>query len=528
MGTPLDDFLRHFAELSDAAHAARQAEHTGPQLGDALDKHLGADASALPVVTEEHPAHRLADVARALGVLCGGGARLIGVGGPERHHLALQDMLVQRRGFQLPLAEPEYRSVAIGPDEQERVVSFGVHLFHRGAVPLAVLLRAANPQFGRGATSLEVIGPDAGAVDGFIGEVRGHLRRHSIYQGHVVSFTANEFEATTGGVTFHRRPELEASDVVLPAGVLERIERHVVDLGAHRGALLAAGQHLKRGVLLYGPPGTGKTHTVRYLLGRARGTTAVLLSGGSLALVSEAARLARALQPAVVVLEDCDLVAGDRGHLPGAQPLLFEVLEAMDGLDPDADVAFVLTTNRVDLLERALAQRPGRVDLAVEIPRPEREQRRALLALYADGLDLDDAVLDAAAGRTEGTTASFAKELVRRAVLAAALAGTQVEGRHLAGAVEELMADGAALTRSLLGGDGSGVPPGTAPDAGPGGDEGVDFGFVAGPAQGSFGWFAQAPGTGQVFGPGAHASSLDVGWDEPDARDAAAGPVDGD
>jgi Cdc6-like AAA superfamily ATPase len=32
--------------------------------------------------------------------------------------------------------------------------------------------------------------------------------------------------------------------------------------------LLAAGQHLKRGLLLYGPPGTGKTHTMRYLVGR--------------------------------------------------------------------------------------------------------------------------------------------------------------------------------------------------------------------------------------------------------------------
>ena len=74
--------------------------------------------------------------------------------------------------------------------------------------------------------------------------------------------------------------------------------------------------------------------------------------------------MARHLQPAIVVLEDCDLVAMDREIGPTGQPLLFDLLDALDGLDSDTDVAFVLTTNRVDVLEEALTQRPGRVDLA--------------------------------------------------------------------------------------------------------------------------------------------------------------------
>lgn len=219
---------------------------------------------------------------------------------------------------------------------------------------------------------------------------------------------------------------------------------------------MAAGQHLKRGILLYGPPGTGKTHTVRFLLGASEGTTAILLSGGTLAHVGEAARMARALQPSIVVLEDCDLIAEDRSFGHGPQPLLFEVLDAMDGLDADADVTFVLTTNRVDMLERALAQRPGRVDLAIEVPLPAEAERAALLRLYAAGLPLTAAGIGSAAGRTEGTTASFTRELVRRTVLAAALQGGPVTDGHLLAAVEELMSDGAALTRSLLGSGGPG------------------------------------------------------------------------
>ena len=57
------------------------------------------------------------------------------------------------------------------------------------------------------------------------------------------------------------------------------------------------------------------------------------------------------------------------------------MLDALHGLDGDADVAFVLTTNRVDVLEQALADRPGRIDLAVEIPLPDAAARHRLFTL---------------------------------------------------------------------------------------------------------------------------------------------------
>lgn len=42
--------------------------------------------------------------------------------------------------------------------------------------------------------------------------------------------------------------------------------------------------------------------------------------------------MAGALQPSIAVLEDCGLIAEDRSFGHGPQPLLFEVLDAMDGL----------------------------------------------------------------------------------------------------------------------------------------------------------------------------------------------------
>lgn len=181
----------------------------------------------------------------------------------------------------------------------------------------------------------------------------------------------------------------------------------------------------------------------------------MLLSGRSLHLIGAVNELARKLQPAVVVLEDVDLVAEDRGFGPGSSPVLFELLDAMDGAASDADLVFLLTTNRADLLEPALAARPGRVDV-VEILLPDAAARRRLLELYGRDMPLDwaEADIENAVQRTEGTTASFIKELHRRAVLEALQEHSplhQVTAAHMRRALDDLLDSSRHITRALLG-----------------------------------------------------------------------------
>ena len=165
----------------------------------------------------------------------------------------------------------------------------------------------------------------------------------------------------------------------------------------------------------------------------------------------------------MVVLEDVDLIAEERVFGPfGESATLFELMNQMSGLGEDADVAFVLTTNRPDALEPALAARPGRVDLALEIPLPDAAARRALLELYAQGLDAQIDELDTVVARTEGMTASFFRELLRKAALEAAEAGrSSVDDATIGAVLDDLLSERSALTRVLLSGstDAAGRPP---------------------------------------------------------------------
>ena len=152
----------------------------------------------------------------------------------------------------------------------------------------------------------------------------------------------------------------------------------------------------------------------------------------------------RELQPAAVVLEDVDLVAEDRGYGPGPSPVLFTLLDAMDGAAADADLLFVLTTNRADLLEPALAARPGRVDVALEIALPDADAGRRLFDVCSRSLPLvlDETEIDEIVERTAGVAASFVKELLRRAALEALGVGDgsldAVTNAHVSRALDDL------------------------------------------------------------------------------------------
>jgi cell division protease FtsH len=466
------DEIEEFARLFNGFLERMQLPPAGnarENLRDRFLAHLGVDPDGLPVVASSFPSFDLPNVQLAIEAWFDE-FEVIGLKGSDRGHHSLSELLeLQRFG----VGAVDYQRISIAVDEEMDCVAVGFYLGRRGDDRYVGLLRAANPQYGRGTVDLEVLAVSKQAGARFLKALPELIREHNVFRGQVISFEGHEFGQGVGPFRLHPRPEIARDDVVLPDGVLERVEREVIGIAEHREFLLEAGQHLRRGVLLYGPPGTGKTHTVRYLLSRLPQFTVVLLAGTSIGFIGEACALARLLQPALVVLEDCDLVAESRDFTHGGGPLLFQVLNEMDGLTEEADVAFLLTTNRADLLEPALSQRPGRVDLAVEIPLPDAAGRARLLSLYGPALDLSPEVVDEVVAMTEGTTASFAKELVRRVVLLAAENRSVPGDTELRAAAEDLLSSRDALTRRLLGGAEAGraasiYPPPADPGPSPG------------------------------------------------------------
>jgi cell division protease FtsH len=157
----------------------------------------------------------------------------------------------------------------------------------------------------------------------------------------------------------------------------------------------------------------------------------------------------------MIVIEDVDLIARRREEMYGPcdESLLNKLLNEMDGLREDAAMLFVLTTNRPEHLEAALASRPGRIDQAIEFPLPDDRGRRQLIRLYACGLSLSDEIVEALVRKTKNSSPAFIKELMRRAAQFSLQAGGtgSLEHQSVDAALDEMLFSGGSLNAKLLG-----------------------------------------------------------------------------
>src|ERR1700678_873149 len=463
------EFAAQFRSFLDWIHAANREDRS--EISTLVGGFLGRDGAAESVVTRELASFEHVNLQAALDAWSARPGRTVEVRGltlPPHHSTPTLQQLVAGDDNGLQLTPPALIDLPNGPGSTLGCFKLALLLVTEPDRRFIVMVR--GPGDHDPGLEVEVAGLPVDAAQRVLAELDELRSELNVYRGHLLEVTVTQAGVSLG---FAAPSGLTRDDVVLPDAVLARIERHALGVAEHRAALLAAGQHLKRGLLLYGPPGTGKTHTTRYLLGRMTSYTRLVLTGRALAAVGAVTEMARALAPAVMVLEDVDLVAEERGMGPRSNPVLFDLLDAMDGAAGDADLLFLLTTNRADLLELALAARPGRVDVAVEIALPDAPARERLLELYGRGVPLELTADDIAAAieRTEGVTASFLKELIRRAVLealhdtapAADARLPAVTGAHLARALDDLLDSAQGVTRTLLG---VGVDPTTLPAGG--------------------------------------------------------------
>jgi hypothetical protein len=357
---------------------------------------------------------------------------------------------------------PQYEEIDIGEERPVRCLKCGLWLLEQEGRRFAVFLEP-RPMYHCGDTGIrfQVATADDEAghrlTETFFAHLEQSVREARSYRGKILSLEVGDrYTGAATGIKVHKLRSVDREQVILPRKTLDLLDRNVIGFVRNRPRLAELGLATKKGLLFYGPPGTGKTHTIHYLAGAIEGTTTLLISAEQVALLSEYMTLARLLAPSMVVIEDADLIARDRAGMnsPCEEVLLNKLLNEMDGLRESADILFVLTTNRPEALEAALASRPGRVDQAIEFPYPDEEGRTKLVRLYSKGLSVPEEVVRETVKRTENVSAAFIKELMRRSAqfrLEQDGSGAMTQA-DVDAALDELLFSGGSLNRKLLGG----------------------------------------------------------------------------
>jgi vesicle-fusing ATPase len=175
-------------------------------------------------------------------------------------------------------------------------------------------------------------------------------------------------------------------------------------------AMLDLGLQPVKGLLLYGPPGCGKTALARELSRLLTERPPKIVSAPELLdrWVGGSEKLVRGLFGDaedelrmcngdvtksglhVIVIDEVDAVfrkrssATDSGEVARASAVN-QILAKLDGVNSLGNVLVIGTTNRKELLDTALL-RPGRLEVQVEVPLPDKQGRREILRIHFDAL----------------------------------------------------------------------------------------------------------------------------------------------
>ncbi len=260
---------------------------------------------------------------------------------------------------------------------------------------------------------------------------------------------SNNRLVNAGGSVYkaYNQPEVEVRDEDRKtfkdvAGCDEAIsEIRVVEKKIRRPRLYKVfGAPVPGGILLYGEPGTGKTLLARALAGEIGGYFEAMSGsqfvemyvGMGAKRVREAYTRARTAarrsgRISIVFIDEIDAIAKKRGNGESGgdkeyEQTLNELLVQMNGFGNHGLVLTMAATNRLDILDEAIL-RPGRFDIKVKVPKPDKKGRMQIYDVYLKKLKI---VLPE--GTPEEKKASHAKLLDDLARRSHDFSGAEIEG----------------------------------------------------------------------------------------------------
>jgi len=254
-----------------------------------------------------------------------------------------------------------------------------------------------------------VEGPAAGKkeVHRFAAGIDAAVRKRRLYKGQKIKYN--------GGLEFLQPGARTWDDLSLQPGLKAELVANTVGFLKRSKELAKYGIPRKRGLILAGKPGTGKTLISKVLMSNSPGVTCLAADPALLVharYIRELYDIAGDLKPAIVFLEDIDLIGESRGG-PGARgDALNELLDILDGVKECSEVVTIATTNYAEALDDALCRRPSRFDRVITMRPPGRELRREIVRNLCRRIPLNPAVQEHVVGMTEGFTPAQVQEVI--------------------------------------------------------------------------------------------------------------------
>lgn len=267
------------------------------------------------------------------------------------------------------LLEPMIMEIDTGIDQSEKVAIDAQLMMKHGKTRIIATMDLGP----RGCCSITLEGLSAqkNELDHFAEGVMAVAEKENFYRGKRLEFN--------GRLEFLKVDEKQWSDVILGQSIKEEIRANTIEFLKRGDEWERFGIPAKRGVLLSGEPGTGKTIICRALMTEAEGVTCILANAYRIdenEYISTLYEIAQDLAPCLVFIEDIDLFAQERnefGYTRG--PVLISLLAEMDGVEEKKQIVTVATTNNLEMLDKAIKNRPSRFDRVVHIERLQFEER---------------------------------------------------------------------------------------------------------------------------------------------------------
>ncbi len=177
-----------------------------------------------------------------------------------------------------------------------------------------------------------------------------------------------------------------------------------------------------KGILLFGPPGVGKTMLAK-ALAKTLNVKLIPLSGAevlfkgpenAVATIKEVFNRARENKPSIILLDEIDSIASKRSSKELSSKVVNQLLTEMDGIRSLKDVVVLATTNRLKAVDPALL-RPGRFDLIIFMPLPNKEERLDIFRKYLGVEECKELNCEKLAEITEGYSGADIAAIVRDA-----------------------------------------------------------------------------------------------------------------